>query len=203
MRILCLSDTHGRHNRFAHLPPADVFLHAGDFTRYGSGAEEFAVWFHRLPYKYKLLTLGNHERADSVAKPPPEHWRSLFGPLLLIDRGARISVDGRDLTVFGLPSAPASESIPHGIDVVLSHEPPYRLLDRTHNGANAGSEKVDALVRDARPRVHAFGHVHAQGGEHVVEDGVVYLNAATRPVLLDAGESSVEVVDFRYSSPSK
>lgn len=183
MRILALSDTHAKHARFEHLPPADVFLHAGDFTNYGNGAEEFAIWFHRLPYKLKLLTLGNHELGDSIAYRPPQHWQSLFGPMLLLDRGVRAAVSGVPLTIFGLPHAAKTESIPAGVDIVLSHEPPYRILDRTRGGGHAGSERIAELVAQAEPALHVFGHVHADGGKTHIAGKTVHINAATRPVV--------------------
>jgi hypothetical protein len=158
-------------------------LHAGDFTNYGNGAEEFAIWFHGLPYKLKLLTLGNHELTDSVAYRPPEHWQSLFGPMLLLDRGVRANIGGVSLTVFGLPHATKTEAIPAGVDVVLSHEPPYRILDATHGGGHAGSERIADLVGQARPQLHVFGHVHAGGGKTETAGGVTHVNAATRAVI--------------------
>jgi hypothetical protein len=194
VRVLVLSDTHGNHKKFRSLPDADIFLHAGDFTRYGSGAEEFAVWFHKLPYRVKLLTLGNHEGKDAVQKYRPEQWQALFGPLLLLDRGARVKVRERDVVILGLPHATALPRIPPGVDIVLSHEPPYRILDAVYGGGHAGSETVAELVRDARPPVHAFGHVHARGGEHDLGDHTTHINAATRGVLFDLSGRSVRVL---------
>lgn len=182
-RILALSDTHGKHARFKELPPADVFLHAGDFTKYGNGAEEFAIWFHQLPYKLKLLTLGNHELADSIAYRSKQHWESLFGPMLLVDRGVRAQIGDALLTIIGLPHGTKMESIPSGVDIVLSHEPPYRMLDRTRGGGHAGSERIAALVQQAAPRLHVFGHVHADGGKTENAGNTTHVNAATRPVL--------------------
>lgn len=180
---MALSDTHGKHARFNDLPPADVFLHAGDFTNYGNGAEEFAMWFHQLPYKLKLLTLGNHELGDSIAYRSTQHWQSLFGPMLLLDRGVRAEIAGESVTVFGLPHAAKTERIPAGVDIVLSHEPPYRILDQTRGGGHAGSEHIALLVREARPPLHVFGHVHADGGKTEGIESTVHINAATRAVL--------------------
>ncbi len=194
IRVLALSDTHGRHTRFRGLPAADVFLHAGDFTRYGNGAEEFALWFHRLPYKLKLLTLGNHECKDAVAPLSRTHWESLFGPMLLLDRGVRSSIGDRTITVLGIPHGTQLQSLPSGVDIVLSHEPPYKILDRTHDGGHAGDEHVAALVRDSDARVHVFGHVHAQGGEFCTEGHITHVNSATRAVLFELTESSFHVV---------
>lgn len=195
MKILALADTHGRHRSFSRLPEADVFLHAGDFTKYGSGAEEFALWFHRLPYQLKLLTLGNHELKDSVAKYNLDHWHSLFGPMLLLDRGARAKVGERDLVVFGVPHATETAEIPAGIDIVLSHEPPYRVLDRTHGGANAGSERIAALVERSQPTAHVFGHVHAQGGGSSSIGPTMYINVATRAVLFEVQNGYVKILE--------
>jgi calcineurin-like phosphoesterase family protein len=146
------------------------------------------MWFHRLPYKLKLLTLGNHELSDSIAYRPLQHWQSLFGPMLLLDRGVRANIAGTSITVFGLPHAPDTQRIPAGVDVVLSHEPPCRILDETRGGGHAGSERIAELVGQARPKLHVFGHVHAAGGKTQNLAGIAHVNAATRPVLytLDA-----------------
>ena len=196
VRVLVLSDTHGDHKKFRSLPPADIFLHAGDFTRYGAGAEEFAVWFHKLPYRVKLLTLGNHEGKDAVQKYRPERWRALFGPLLLLDRGARVSANGRDVVVLGLPHATALAKIPEGVDIVLSHEPPHRILDATYGGGHAGSETIARLVRDCDAPVHAFGHVHARGGESERHGSVTHVNAATRAVLFELRDRAARVLEL-------
>ena len=34
-RIVCMSDTHGKHNDILYLPKGDVLIHAGDLTQYG------------------------------------------------------------------------------------------------------------------------------------------------------------------------
>jgi len=195
VRVLALSDTHGDHKKFRSLPDADIFLHAGDFTRYGSGAEEFAVWFHRLPYRTKLLTLGNHEGKDAVQKYRPDQWQALFGPLLLLDRGARVKAGGRDVVILGLPHETALPQIPSGVDIVLSHEPPYQILDATYGGGHAGSETIARLVRDAGAPVHVFGHVHARGGEVEQREDVTHINAATRGVLFERSGRSTRVLE--------
>lgn len=39
MKILQISDTHNRHSLLSHLPIADVIVHCGDFTEYGTEKE--------------------------------------------------------------------------------------------------------------------------------------------------------------------
>jgi Icc-related predicted phosphoesterase len=198
IRILALSDTHGRHNRFRSLPEADVFLHAGDFTRYGAGAEEFALWFHRLPYKLKLLTLGNHEGKDAVAPVAPAHWQQLFGPMLLLDCGVQARVGTQALTVLGVPHGTQLQRVPSGVDIVLSHDPPYKVLDRTHDGGHAGDEHIASLLNESDARVHVFGHVHTQGGEYETRGAITHINAATRAVLFEFSQDSVRVISEPY-----
>lgn len=33
--VVCVSDTHTQHSRIKNLPPADILIHAGDFTYTG------------------------------------------------------------------------------------------------------------------------------------------------------------------------
>lgn len=63
MKILQISDTHNRHQLLAHLPIADVIVHCGDFTEYGTEKEvlDFLNWFIELPYRHKIFVTGNHD----------------------------------------------------------------------------------------------------------------------------------------------
>ncbi|XP_063235415.1 UPF0046 protein C25E10.12 isoform X2 [Bacillus rossius redtenbacheri] len=64
VRFVCMSDTHSLtpHIKF-DIPPGDVFVHAGDFTRCGREEEvqEFNNWIGELPHKHKIVIAGNHE----------------------------------------------------------------------------------------------------------------------------------------------
>lgn len=180
-----MSDSHRKHNRF-DLPEADVFVHAGDFSNHGGGVEEFAVWYWRLPYKHKLLVLGNHEGKDAVAQRPPEVWRRMFGPTLLDNAACALNVNGEDLIVFGAPFGVVDFSnAPRTTALMVTHEPPFGILDR-----KIGSEPLEAAVRDVGPKLHLFGHVHAAGGRSETHGTTLYVNAATRAVLVDLNESA-------------
>ena len=51
MRIVCISDTHGLHNRITNpIPKGDVLVHAGDCTNRGreKEIEEFVYWYQNL-----------------------------------------------------------------------------------------------------------------------------------------------------------
>jgi Icc-related predicted phosphoesterase len=54
------------------------------------------------------------------------------------------------------------------IDIVMTHGPPKYVLDGVSNGSNAGCPHLRRAVERARPRLHAFGHVHSQWGAQTV-----------------------------------
>ena len=63
MRLVCISDTHGQHNKMPPIPEGDVLVHAGDCT--GSGTlpqiDAFTKWLGALPHAHKILIAGNHD----------------------------------------------------------------------------------------------------------------------------------------------
>ena len=63
MKILHISDTHGKHHQLRDLPEADVVVHTGDITEDGTEEEvkDFIEWFCSLPYKHKIFIAGNHD----------------------------------------------------------------------------------------------------------------------------------------------
>ena len=62
-----MSDTHDLHHKIdiASLPKADIFIHAGDFTKMSMEAEldRFRQFLKMLPYKHKIVIAGNHDFA--------------------------------------------------------------------------------------------------------------------------------------------
>lgn len=50
------------------------------------------------------------------------------------------------------------------IDVMLTHGPPYGILDMTKNNQVVGCEHLRRAVARCRPRLHCFGHIHEGWG---------------------------------------
>lgn len=63
IRFVCMSDTHSLLRNDFEVPPGDVYIHAGDFTRCGQKDEviQFSQWLGTLPHKHKIVIAGNHE----------------------------------------------------------------------------------------------------------------------------------------------
>lgn len=51
-----------------------------------------------------------------------------------------------------------------GTDLAMTHGPPYGILDTTTRQVRAGCRMLRECVRQARPRVHCFGHIHEAAG---------------------------------------
>ncbi|OJK02728.1 hypothetical protein ASPACDRAFT_57721 [Aspergillus aculeatus ATCC 16872] len=72
-------------------------------------------------------------------------------------RGAIAANSGRGGFV---APAPIPDS-PEGIDIVITHGPPYGILDQVvPNHVSVGCEHLYRAVKRARPRLHVFGHIH-------------------------------------------
>ncbi len=63
MKLIILSDTHGRHRDIA-IPEGDVLIHAGDFGGMIGTLDdlhEFNQFLGELPHPHKILVAGNHD----------------------------------------------------------------------------------------------------------------------------------------------
>ncbi len=67
------------------------------------------------------------------------------------------------------------DSICNGADVLVTHTPPYGILDRTAFGHRGGSEAIRKVVEKYRPRLSIFGHIHESPGIEE-KDGTVFVN---------------------------
>lgn len=62
-RFVCFSDTHGLHDKISCKYPADVLLHAGDFSNTGEleQIESLSRWLASYPAEHKVIIAGNHD----------------------------------------------------------------------------------------------------------------------------------------------
>lgn len=167
MKILHLSDTHGAHRRLGDLPAADVVVHSGDFTMAGSEAEaiDFLNWFCDLPHRHKIFICGNHDESLYGA-----NIDGLDSNVHYLCNSA-VEIDG--VKFYGVPMFMADcvterqnkhyADIPDDTDVLITHTPPYGILDLDDN-IRYGSEELLRRVTAVSPRLHLFGHIHRQHG---------------------------------------
>lgn len=71
--------------------------------------------------------------------------------------------DAKSIAVNPIPSSEDDQ-----IDVVVTHGPPYKRLDKTSRGPYAGCPHLLRAVMRARPLIHCFGHIHEGSGAEIV-----------------------------------
>jgi hypothetical protein len=189
LRLVCLSDLHSL-KPACPVPDGDVLVIAGDVCGYGSLHEikVFDSFLADLPHRHKLLIAGNHDWPFS--RVPEQARRLIKHAVYLQDSG--VDIDGIKFWgspwqpffcnwAFNLPrGAPLAQvwaKIPSDIDVLITHGPPYGILDRIYNGDHVGCEDLRAALTRVRPKIHAFGHIHESYGVRE-QDGTVFINAS-------------------------
>jgi len=189
LRLVLLSDTHQLH-REVDVPDGDILIHAGDFTMFSESMEvvaDFNDWLGELPHRYKIVVPGNHE---SFLEADPSDRSLLSNATVLINEGIEIEglrLWGTPVTpmyggAFGLSRAKDRKRlyarIPPDIDVLISHGPPFGILDADPvSGLHAGSHELLDAVMWARPRLHVFGHIHGANGVFQTEH-TTFVNAS-------------------------
>ena len=181
MRILHLSDTHGKHRELADMPPADVLVHSGDFTLAGGDGEalDFLEWLCDLPYKHKIFIAGNHDDCmlDATLEGLPDEVHYLCDSGITIDGvsfyGAPmfVTLAGEDLR-----EIEHYEQIPDNADILITHRPPLGILDSIDGQLHYGSSILLDKVYRIKPKMHLYGHVHAAYGTKEWR-GTVFSNA--------------------------
>ena len=198
MRIVAMSDTHGFHDQL-EVPAGDVLVHAGDWSRRGTRDESraFLEWLAGQPHAHKLIVAGNH---DIFFEREPAEARAMVPANVtwLHDTGAEL--DG--VRFWGSPWTPEFfewafmlprgeplrarwELIPAGTDVLITHGPPYGHGDLAVPFGLPGQRAVGCLeltlaVRQVRPRLHVFGHIHEGYGSSRSDEAptTLFVNAA-------------------------
>lgn len=191
-RIVAVSDLH---THLPQIPPCDLLVVAGDACSiYDPPLEQerfltgrFSDWLQQVPAQEVVGVSGNHELvAEPILAGLPWHyicertvelcglrihglpWASRFVDMAYQDELGRELPDR-------LP--PRFAAVPDGLDLLVSHQPPYGLLDHSGDGPRRGSQALRWTLERARPRLCVVGHIHEARGV-VAHAGVQVLNAA-------------------------
>jgi Icc-related predicted phosphoesterase len=167
MKILHISDTHGCHKQLKDLPAADVIVHSGDFCMDGTEDEaiDFLNWFCDLPYRHKIFICGNRDEClyESNVDGLDDNVHYLCNSSVEIDGVKFYGVSMFMEDCLMNREEKFIKAIPSDTDVLITHEPPYGVLDFADD-FNYGSEDLLERVCKVKPRLHLFGHIHAQNG---------------------------------------
>ena len=169
MKFVAISDTHGCHRQL-NLPSGDVLLHSGDVCDKGNTeqVEDFLNWLTALDFQYKIIIRGNHD-IDLKSKTSLLDLEMPEGIIQLKNSG--IVID--DIPIWGVPHAldwgkEDWESIPSNTRILMTHRPPFSILDQPPLSPSTGSKRLLKRVQMVQPDVHLFGHIHAGYGQKQV-----------------------------------
>jgi Icc-related predicted phosphoesterase len=195
-RIVAVSDSHCQHTKLL-LPEGDFLLHAGDFSHKGRTAEclDFLKWFDTQPHKHKVFIAGNHELG---VEQNPDIFRAMVkevAPSCHYLNEQSIELDG--WKIFGSPWTPHFynwafnahrgpeiqahwDKIPNDTEILISHGPPHGVLDLVMDGSHQGCRDLKKTIENRLKnlQIHCYGHLHLEGAQSTVQDGVIYVNAA-------------------------
>ena len=178
MKFIAISDTHGCHRQL-NLPKGDVLLHAGDVCNQGNKeqVEDFLEWIKELDFEHKILIRGNHD-IDLKTGLSLLNDEMPKGVIQLDHSGLEIN----NIPIWGIPfpldwKNRTWESIPGNTQILITHQPPFSILDHPPFSPSIGSKRLLQKVKSVQPKVHLFGHIHASYGKKEI-DSTLYLNAS-------------------------
>jgi Icc-related predicted phosphoesterase len=188
--IVAMADTHSYHRRLC-VPPGDILIHAGDITRRGAMDElrDFDAFLAELPHRHKVVIAGNH---DWCFQRKPRPARAALKHAIYLEDEA-VEIEGLKIYgspwqpwfldwAFNLPRGPELgerwAKIPDDTEILVTHGPPLGFGDRTFRGDRVGCEDLLKRVREVKPSLHIYGHIHEDGGIFE-EGGVKFVNATT------------------------
>lgn len=189
MRFVAFSDTHNLHHQTV-IPRGDVLLFGGDMCGRGTLEEvkRFGEFLASLPFQHKIVIAGNH---DWPFQEEPQKAREALGDVTYLQDESFI-VEG--LKIYGSPWQPEFcrwafnlkrgeelravwSKIPDDTDILITHGPPYDILDRCYDGRRVGCSDLKQRIEElTNLKIHLFGHIHESYGRH--REGCTFLNGS-------------------------
>ena len=176
----------------------DLLVIAGDMTFTGSLQEmtrfKKDLLKVRGQFTHTALCLGNHERELDPARGfhnGLNYMREMAqdaGFDFLHNSGVTYTKNGRDIKVWGSPFTPTFfdwgflkdrgepiaqiwKQIPEGLDLLVTHGGPHKILDYLPwSKENVGCEELLKRLDEMEdpPKVHVFGHIHINGNKKLL-----------------------------------
>jgi putative phosphoesterase len=192
MKVLCVSDYHRDKQiaenveKIAAKEKVDVIVNAGDFLSQEFAAKvlektKFRTFVVRGNWDYELKI--RNRKVTFLSNKAAEYMGYRF-----------IGADYRHYSEI--------EKLAKGKDpkkiILITHDPPYDILDTSFFGSSAGAMELRAVVEKIKPALHVFGHIHESAGV-VKFRGTIFVNAALpefrKAAIVDLASEKVKVCD--------
>ena len=177
--IDCIADLHGFYPK---LEGGDLLIVAGDLTARDLPAERLILldWLANQDYKKKVWIAGNHDNSlvgmkfrktrDDAAEYLCDSGTEFEGLKIWGSPWTTwFSEVNPHCTAFMLPEADLTEKwemIPTDTDILITHSPPWTILDKNVEGMQVGSTGLMAHhINRLRPKLWVWGHIHEAYGQ--------------------------------------
>jgi Icc-related predicted phosphoesterase len=190
MIIDCIADLHGHYPK---LEGGDLLIVAGDLTARDIENEValFDYWINEQNYRNKIVVGGNHDNVLAEGRIKLQFAQ------YLCDSGTEFE----GLKIWGSPWTKTFEGmnpnckaftvdteeelaskfslIPDNIDILVTHSPPYGVLDQNIEEDYCGSSSLIKPMIYSGCKFHIFGHIHESYGKfyNAILD-ITYINAS-------------------------
>jgi Icc-related predicted phosphoesterase len=207
LRIVCISDTHNLHDA-VNLPPGDILIHCGDFTKFGTQKEvsKFNSWLKHQDFKYKIVIPGNHDYAVCPNKNPDKYKAARMKLSSATHVLYEESVEIEGYKFFGTSYLPPfhdmafnrteeeletlRSAIPDAIDILISHTPPLGMRDLLWAGRHVGDATLMNAINRIKPLYSLFGHIHEARGV-TVHNSTTFINCAICTLRYNADNEAI------------
>lgn len=205
VRLLVLSDTHGFEDQLFKtnensqvFPPADILVHCGDWWGNHNSRDRLdQVMAAQTHIPTKIVVRGNHD---------PIHFNFALSGASYITKPCVMEMNGLVMEIRPFRRSRTIQPLLHpNVDILLTHEPPYGILDLTYRKERVGSIVLRHAVESSpnKPKLWCCGHIHEGRGakSHIFgnsQQRTLVVNCAnansgkakriiTGPVLIDCG----------------
>lgn len=194
MLIKLISDTHNDHHQLNSKDlESDILIHCGDACTKGNYSEGYAflMWFVKQPAKYKILVPGNH---DKKLREHKELIKLAYDLGIIVLNDDYLEING--ISFYGHSKTFMSsfkytkeqismrksvwKNIPENLDFLLTHMPPYGILDTNREGEHCGCPELLEKVKEVKPIYHIFGHIHENGHTRTPKHDTTFINVANK-----------------------
>ena len=173
---------------------ADLLIGAGDFGALRKGIKKTIQWLQMID-KRAVLVPGNAESFEEL-KQACQNWESA---VVLHGNGVEIAGTqfyglggGVPVTPFGSWSYDFTEEEAQSLlkdcppeAVLVSHSPPFGILDISSRGQHLGSKAVRKIIEERSLPLVVCGHIHESGGKKATLGDTTIINAGPGGIFYD------------------
>ena len=193
MKITGIADIHTFYDDVI-ISETDVLIIAGDVL--GAGIKEewnnFITWISKINIDNIIYVAGNHDRVLEDEKTKEQAKKDLDDAGIIYLEDSSVTIN--DIKFYGSPwqinfcnwafnldeyeLGKKWDIIPEDTDILITHSPPYGILDANKRGELCGCFSLkNNIIYRVKPKAHFFGHIH-EGYGQVFNSDINFFNVS-------------------------